>query len=501
MKFAFFRYVHYARMESMKISLDKLFLILVILGAMIFVIRPIEDPDFWWHLKTGQLILQDKQIPYFDDYSFTSAGKPWIAHEWLSEIIMFSTYKAGGIPFTVIFFGLLILSSFILSIFRAEKSNNLYAIGGALLLGVILSTPVLWPRPQIFTLLYASIFLFLLDRFIKTDRIRYLISLPGIMLLWVNQHGAFIIGLGIIGIFILGVFIDRSIFIIKEHKGIKDVFRKDLLILIVILVICSLTVFVNPNGSKMFLYPFQTVNDSSLQAFNQEWASPDFHERTWIPLAVMYLSLIGFGLKAKNPISTINALLCITFGYLALLALKQVALFAIVSIPILAELISDVIPFVPSKKQLNRLVIPFAVISIAGIILIGTNSIIHLKEKQDTFMVHFFPVKSVEFIEKEGIEGKIFNSYNWGGYLIWNIYPEQKVYIDGRCDMYGVESVTRFVDIYMAKPGWEKALEEDTIEYVLIEPNTYLAFALLDQPGWKEIYSDEVSVLFQNENY
>ena len=93
----------------MKISLNKLFLILVILGAMIFVIRPIEDPDFWWHLKTGQLILQDKQIPHFDDYSFTSSGKPWIAHEWLSEVIMFGTYKAGGIPFTVLFFGLLIL--------------------------------------------------------------------------------------------------------------------------------------------------------------------------------------------------------------------------------------------------------------------------------------------------------------------------------------------------------------------------------------------------------
>jgi hypothetical protein len=500
MKLAFFRYIHYARMEIMKISLDKLFLILVILGAMIFVIRPIEDPDFWWHLKTGQLILQDKQIPYFDDYSFTSAGKPWIAHEWLSEIIMFSTYKAGGIPFTVIFFGLLILSSFILSIFRAENRNNLYAIGGALLLGVILSTPVLWPRPQIFSLLYASTFLLLLDRFLKTNRIRYLIPLPIIMLLWVNQHGAFIIGLGIIGIYIIGSFIDRLILISKEKKGIRKVFTKTLWIILVTLVICFLAVLVNPNGSRMFIYPFQTVSDSSLQEFNQEWASPNFHERTWIPLAVMYLSLIGFGLKAKKSISTINILLCVVFGYLTLLALKQVALFAIVSIPILSDLISNVIPFTRRKDQSNRLVTPLAFVSIAGIVLIGANSIIHLEKKQSAFMDQFFPTKSVEFITKEGIKGNIFNSYNWGGYLIWNMYPEQKVYIDGRCDMYGAEFVTRFVDIYTTKPGWENALKADKIQYVLVEPNTYLAYGLLDQPGWKAIYSDEVSVLFKYDN-
>jgi len=485
----------------MKISLDKLFVTLVILGAFLFVIRPIEDPDFWWHIKTGQLILQDKEIPFVDDYSFSANGKPWIAHEWLSEVIMYGTFKAGGIAFTVILFAFLALTAFTLSIFRSENRINLYAIGGALLLGFILSTPVLWARPQIFTLLNASIFIFLLDRFIKTERIRNLIPLPIIMLLWVNQHGAFIIGLGIIGIYILGLVSDHLISIVKAKDRFSKIINKSIFILAGTLIVCSLTIFINPNGSKIFLYPFQTVNDPSLQSVNQEWASPNFHERTWIPLAVMYLSLIGFGLKAKKTISTTNIILCVVFGYLALLALKQVALFAIVSIPILADLISDVIPFAPGNKQSKRIVIPLAVISITGIVVLIANSVFHLNEKQTAFMEQFFPVKAVEFIEKEGIEGKyIFNSYNWGGYLIWNMYPQQKVYIDGRCDMYGADFVTRFVDIYTTKPGWENALKSDKIEYVLVEPNTYLAFGLLEQPEWKTIFSDEVSVLFQYNN-
>ena len=487
-------------MGLMKISLDKLFLVLVFLGTLIFVIRPIEDPDYWWHLKTGEYIVQQKQIPFVDDFSFSATGKPWIAHEWLSEVIMYGIFKVGGIPFTVIFFAVLILVSFAMTIFRTETRKNLYALGGALILGVILSTPVLWARPQIFTLVYTSLFLFLLDRFLKTVSLRYLIPLPIIMILWVNQHGAFIVGMGLIGIYLLGLLVDQVVKIINEKSGISKIFTKPIWILVSLLLICTLAILVNPNGWRMFLYPFQTVNDPSLQTFNQEWASPNFHERTWIPLAVMYLALIGFGLKSKKTVTTVNILLCMIFGYLALLALKQVALFALVSIPILADLIADVLPFSRSNMQSKKLVIPIALVSIAGLVLIGANALLHLREKQGEFIKQFYPVKAVEYIQKESIDGRIFNSYNWGGYMIWNLYPAQRVYIDGRCDMYGTDFVTRFVDIYSTKPGWENALKADEIEYVLVEPNTYLAYALVDHQGWKTIFRDNVSVLFQNVN-
>lgn len=81
--------------------------------------------------------------------------------------------------------------------------------------------------------------------------------------------------------------------------------------------------------------------------------------------------------------------------------------------------------------------------------------------------------------------------------MIWNLYPQTSVFIDGRCDMYGASFVKRFVDIYTTKPGWQNALNTDDIEYVLIEPNTYLAYALQDSNQWKMIFSDDVSVLFE----
>src|SRR5512133_3908641 len=183
-------YCNYARMNFMKLTVSKLFLILVLIGIFLFVVRPLEDPDFWWHIKTGELIIQNQQIPHFDTYSFTATGSPWIAHEWLSELIMFLLYGAGGIILSTLIFSALILAAFWLTLFRIEDKSNLYAAGGALLLGVILSTPVLWPRPQIFSILYTSIFLVLLDRYLRTGKFGNLIPLPVIMLFWVNQHGA-----------------------------------------------------------------------------------------------------------------------------------------------------------------------------------------------------------------------------------------------------------------------------------------------------------------------
>jgi hypothetical protein len=481
----------------MKITLGKLFLILVILGSLIFMFRPLVDPDFWWHIKTGQVILLEKQIPHFDVFSFTAVGKPWIAHEWLSEVILYLTYKLGGITTTQIIFSFLITFAFVLSACRVENRKNHYAIGGALLLGMIGSTPILWARPQAFSIIYFSIFIYLLEKYLKNGKKSLLIPLPILMVLWVNQHGAYIIGLGAIGIFILSLLIENTIHLVREKGRIIGIFTVPVLVLGILLLICTFASILNPNGIRILLYPFQTVNDPSLQGYIQEWASPNFHEKTWIPLAVLYLCLIGFGLRGKKQVSTVNTILCVVFGFLALLAIKQIAFFAIVVIPILSDLISDVIPFHQSEKRSTKSVIGISLLTLIGIIIFGVYQISQINTKQAEFEKQFFPVNAVQFIKKEKIIGNIFNSYNWGGYLIWNMYPETKVYIDGRNDMYGANFVQRFVDIYYAKPGWQNALRTDKIEYVLIEPKTYLAFALQQSTDWVTIYGDDVSLLFQ----
>lgn len=481
----------------MKISLAKVFFLLVLLSCLILVIRPIGDPDFWWHIKTGQLILRDQVIPHVDSYSFSAYGKPWIAHEWLAEVILFLTFRIGGISFTQVIFGLLTLTAFGLSIACIMDKSNPYAMGISLFLGFLMATPVLWARPQILSLLNFSILYFFLHKFSRTGKIKFIYPIPIIMIFWVNEHGSYILGLGIIGIFIIGHIFDNY----KLDKNIDfkvfRVFSKELLVLCSLFLISFLATFINPNGAKIIFYPFQTINDPSLQAYIQEWASPDFHDATWIPLALMFLALIGFGLMNKKPFSITEVLLVIVFGFMALLAVKQVMYFAIVSIPVLANLISSVFPYqvkVPKIKYLSTIT---GIASLMVMLSIGAYNFFKLDQKQSDIIRSLFPVDAVNYIEKEEINGKIFNSYNWGGYLIWRLYPVHHVYIDGRCDMYGASFVHRYVDISTTKPGWQKALSEDGINYVLIEPDTYLAYALNQSYEWTPIYSDTISVLFE----
>lgn len=470
---------------------------LVLLGILLIALKPIEDPDFWWHLKTGELIAQEHQVPHFDGYSFTAAGKPWIAHEWLSELIIFKLYDWGGFILPIISFAILILIAFGLTIFRCDDRSNLYTIGFSLILGAIMSTPIWGVKPQVFSILYTSLFLFFLDRYIKNQKILDLLPLPVIMLFWVNQHGSFIVGIGIIAIYLLGILIDSVFSIYKEAKSIRSIFSKTIFTLAITLIICTLVALLNPNGARILLYPFQTIGDPSIRQFVQEWAAPDFQERTWIPLAVMYLALIGFSLKSRRSISTINLLLCLVLGYAALSAVKHVPLFALVSIPVLAYQMSSVIHIPVTEFRKNWLSTSFILLVLIGSLIFVTSNVLTLKEKQQAIIQKSLPVYAVDLIKKNGLDGQLFNSYNWGGYLIWNLYPEQKVYIDGRCDMYGADFMKHYVNIYFAMDGWQEALDKENIKYVLVEPNTSLANALRQSSKWTLIFTDEVSVFYR----
>lgn len=485
-------------MKLMKFSLGKLFLMLVIIGSLLFLIRPIGDPDFWWHLKTGQLILETKSIPISDDYAFTYSGVPWKAPEWLTEVLMYCLYKLGGIRLVVFIFSLFLIAAFVLACFRAQKNRNPYWLGFALLLGVILSTPVLWARPQVFLILYVSIFVFLLDKYIDKKNVGYLIPLPIIMLFWVNQHGSFILGIALIVLFLLASWIDGYNEIRKSGTSYKKVvINRTTIALLLVIVICALVSILNPNGLRMFLYPFNTMTEPAQQEYIIEWASPNFHERTWFPLAVMFLTLLALGLRSRKAISTSSILLCIAFGYLTLLSSRFSALFAIVSIPVLTDILTDVFPFRWSEKSDSRIIRPLSVLLLLIGFAYGAWIIVHLEQKQSEYNERSFPIHAVTFIKESGIKGRIFNSYNWGGYLIWSMYPQNKVYIDGRADVFGTNLIRRFVDIYTTKPGWSDALLKDKIDYVLIEPNTYLAYALNESPLWICIYSDPASILYQ----
>ena len=485
----------------MKISLRKLFLVILFSGIFYLSLRPIIDPDFWWHLRTGQLMEQTSAILRVDPFSWTARGNPWITHEWLSELFINQIYKLGSYQLLTITFSLLITASLFFSYLRCPPESKPYVAGFSLLLGALASGPLWGVRPQMITLLFTSIFLYLLDRYRRNGQFSTLIPIPLIMLLWVNLHAGYILGIAVEMTYILGWMIELAILKFGKKESIDKITKNKFLILVGVLGASLLVMPINPSGLRIFTYPFKTLFDPAMQKYIQEWFSPDFHQLMWQPLALLILALIGAGMIGNHRISITKILLTLGFGFAALRSARHVPLFAIVVIPVLAEQLSSLIKIVPSAQAPSRLFRWMNTLLIRAIALVMVLTLIQLPGKQEEAVAINYPQDAVEWIVKNKPQGRLFNSYNWGGYLIWRLYPAYPVYIDGRADLYGGKFLSDYMDIASAKLGWEEKLSQENLQIVLVESDSKLADALRQSSAWNISFEDKVSVIFIKEQY
>ena len=480
----------------MKLTIRNLFLVVLFCGIFYLSLKPIVDPDFWWHLRTGQFIDQTRSIPKIDPFSFTKAAKPWIAHEWLSEIFIFRSFTLGGYGLLILIFSFVITASFLFSYFRCPKDSKPYIAGFAVLLCAISSAPIWGVRPQMFNLLFVSVFLFLLDRYRQNGNFKTLIPIPLITVLWVNLHAGFILGIAIEIIFVFGYLLEIAIRKFHKKEKIDPSTQKSFLYLVCVFVISIFATLINPTGYQILAYPFQTLTDSAMQTYISEWFSPDFHQLIWQPFALMILALIGAGMVGNRPISITKILLTLVFGYGALRSIRNIPLFAVVVIPVLAEQFSDLIKFKPEEQKESRhfrFISIASIISLAFLLALGFTRVVNNQARTEA---ENFPKDAIEWIKENEPEGNLFNSYNWGGYLIWKLFPDYPVFIDGRADLYGKEFVSKYTEIYFTKPGWEEKLDQNNIRTVFVESDAMLADALRQSSTWEKSYEDKISVIF-----
>lgn len=369
-----------------------------------------------------------------------------------------------------------------------------------LLLGACASIPFWGIRPQMISLLFSAVFLFLLDQFQEKRRLRFLIPIPLLTLLWVNLHGGFLLGLGILGIYILGNLIDLAFHKLKDKTPIEKPQRDVIISFGVIFFISLLATLANPNGFQILIYPFQTLTDASMQQFIVEWVSPDFHQLYMLPFALILLLLIALGLSGSKRISTIKIILAVVFCFGALRSVRHIPLFVIVIIPILAEQISSLLTTsIPAKNggwfyrwRIHWMVCLLLTVVLAVTFIKVTNNQTKVEESE-------YPKAATEWILKNNLEGDIFSSYTWGGYLIWKLYPNNLVYIDGRMDIYEDSIVNNYKNIYYTGDDWLQLLDQSSTQLVLVGTDSKLADSLAGEINWTITYKDAQSILFKKE--
>jgi hypothetical protein len=478
----------------MRITIRQLFIAILFLALFSMAMRPIADPDFWWHLRTGQLIVETRTIPHADPFSFTNQGKTWIAHEWLSEIFIYGIYRIGGYGLLILIFAAIITATFLLVYLRSDERP--YIAGFALLLGALATAPTWGVRPQMISYLLSALFLFLLDRYTESRKTKYLIPIPILMLLWVNLHAAYALGFAILGIYIAGDIYELIKAKIAKTGSTNSPILKNLMILFGILVLSLLAALANPNGIRLLTYPFETLSSQAMQQNIQEWFSPDFHQVEWQPLAWLILALIGAGLLGRKSISLTKILLTLVFGYATLHSMRHVPLFAIAAVPVLAEEIGSLVRIRQEVRQAGRLLKWVNFFLVACAILVAGLRFVSVVQEQANTEKEKFPAAAVDWIVQHHPSGNIFNTYGWGGYLIWRLYPEYQVYIDGRADVYGDTFINDYLRIEAGEPSWETSLSLDGVRIVLIEPGSLLARDLRQSADWEIAFSDEQSVMF-----
>lgn len=465
---------------------DLVFLVVVVLGLFAMATRNATDPDLWWHLATGEFIVQHNSVPHTDPFSFTRSGEPWVAHEWLTEVLLYELERGAGFGGLIVLFAAITCAAFFLLYLRCRPSP--YIAGVATLCAAWATMPVWGVRPQTLSLLLTSLWLLILERSESAPELLWWTA--PITLLWVNLHAGFALGLVLSALFLVGEWIEG---VLRHSQPNAPRLRIAALVLAVDLLIVPL----NPNGLRMFLYPIETLRSAAMQNYIAEWASPNFHHKEYWPFLFIILGVFAVLAWTRSQIRWRDILLLVVSLYGGLCSIRMIPLFVLIAVPLIAKRLGM---WPASSPQTGRTaIVARSVLNgiiVAAMAVFAALHIAHVVERQPLAEAEHFPSRAVTYLEAHPPRGPIFNHYDWGGYLIWKLYDRStRVFIDGRADIYGEEQFQQFADTYQFKDAWSRSLQRWNIETVLVPANSPLATGLRNARGWTVTYEDTQAVI------
>ncbi|MGA7568870.1 MAG: hypothetical protein WBW53_22650 [Terriglobales bacterium] len=478
-------------MKTPEITRDRLFAIVLLLGLLAMTARTATDPDLWWHLRTGQWIVQTGHIPHSDPFSFTRAGRPWVSHEWLSEVLFYELWNHGGAAALTIFSAVITTAGFMLLYLRCPGKKHWAAAATAV--GALAAAPSWGVRPQMFTFTLGSLLLWLIER--GENRPKLLFWIPLLFLLWLNLHAGFALGPALLLAYGIGLLIETAV----GHTPWPQA-RPILLRVFLLLIACMALVPLNPSGSQLYRYPLDTLRSHEMRSFIVEWFSPDFHQSLYQPLLLVWLLLLtALASFRSRPRGRMIVPLLLT-AVAALDAVRHIPIFILVAMPIIAA----ALPTASSSLKVSRRIarptwfrpafLGAIIILMAVFTLVKWVSVAH---SQDAREAELFPEKAIAFLQTGDQPQRIFVYYDWGGYAIWKLYPKYRVFVDGRADLYDNGILTQFKTAAEVHTGWRKVLDDWNVDTVLVPPSCALAQALRLDPDWRISFSSSKSIILR----
>jgi tetratricopeptide (TPR) repeat protein len=477
------------------------------LGAVVGF-QKIRDFDYWWHARTGRLIAETGAIPTQDVFTYSVPGNRWIDIHWLFQLGLHGVRSLGGHDAVVVAKVVLVsaLAALLLAVAWRHESAFLAAL--AVGLALLVAGDRMMARPELPSFLLLAALLWLIDRHERLGGRAIYAAVP-ITLLWANLHGLFAVGLVVLAIALVAE-------LLRPLVVAGAAWRRDRLVPLAATLVLSIGVtFLNPNGVDGMLYPIDQLRmvgaEQERNVFGSviaELLPPFGHELPMNPFARALLAALaaiagGSMLLNWRRVSAFDPLACVAFGWLALGAHRNVALFALVAAAVAARNASALLarrPLAPAAQSAANLVVAAALL-VAVVDVARDRFFLRIGSSRETGLGTFdlyYPVAAVDWIARERPPGPIAHHMADGGYLAFRLWPEYRVLADGRLEVYGPEEFAR---LQITGPDSFRSLDERfrfgsvLVHYSLTESGELLHWLHLN-PNWRLVHVDEVAALF-----
>jgi len=432
------------------------------------------DPDTWWHIKTGELILGSGSIPRTDPYSYVLAGREWITFEWLFQVLAYQAYAAGAETGLSVL-KVLVLSSAFLLLFRLAGGGFWAAL--LLSFAALTARPYFLARPQIFDYLFLALYLDLLDR--SRERPGPTAALlPFLQALWVNLHGgAALIGLGIVGLKAL------SLPFFPHHKEAQR--WSPFTLWTALTAACAAAMLLNPHGVKIFSHTFATLAFPGKELI-AEWAPL----RSFLSWEGSFLAMgvlaAAFSWRSDRHLS----LLAVVLAFMGMRQTRHLPLAILAIAPLAARALARLKPVPQGPKSALSAVLGMALLS--GVFILSHSTYLTLVGRD----MPDLPDHAIRYLDENKVGGRMFNPYNLGGYLIWKTWPRRKVFVDGRNVEYGPRFIHEALRWHLPD-GWKRLDDRWKFDYAFIGNGpAYRAKALDDSPDWALVFWDDAALVY-----
>jgi len=501
--------------------MSRLWILVIVAGLLALgSVRPLPPNDLWWHARIGSDVLASGHVPRHDVYSLTERGQPFFYQSWLAEVLMAGLLHLGGLRLLVFVRALIMAGLFgaVMTLCWWASEGDRRAAVPATLSAILLGFSNQTVRPQLFAYpLFITVYALLWCY--RRGRGRWSVWLvPVLIVVWVNVHGSFALGLGLIWLVFLGELLSYALPALGGGWApTRAEARGRLRTLGLVALLSMVVVLINPRGVGIAGYVSDLLTDAPSQSLGVEWQPLNPTAGLGIIFYPALLFVVAALALARPPVALTDLLLVLAFAWLGASGVRYVVWFGLVSAPALAEALLRL-----PREDLRRLrdwlvrrplgqrliygdasgYPGFRRVAVAGIIvpLLVVGGLFLFCPDDDLWMTRHTGVAVVDFMEQSGVRGRLFNEITRGSYLIWRLGPAQPVFIDPRFELYPLEHFEAYLALSDAEGDVAALLAEYDFELLLLDREwqaPLVEFVDRQPERWRRVYKDNYALLYQ----